>query len=101
MARDLPHDGMEHSGATGIAWERRPRIPWNHGVPERPTTERLRRTRGRAKTRPPRGGVIERGRDALVYEQLGPLAANGPATDSCFSRLIMVARPFAVSLVIP
>jgi hypothetical protein len=63
--------------------------------------EGLRRTTGRAKTHPPRVGVIERGRDALVYEQLGALAANGPPTDSCFSRLIMVARPFALSLVIP
>ena len=46
-------------------------------------------------------GAIERGRDALVYEQLGALAANGPLTDSCFSKLIMVGRPFALSLIIP
>ena len=71
-----------------------------HGTPERPTIEKLRRARGRVKARPLEAGVIERGRDALVYEQPGPLAANGPATDSCFSKLIMVARPFALSLVI-
>jgi hypothetical protein len=71
-----------------------------HGVPERPAIEKLRRARGARQDAPPRAGVIERGRDALAYEQPGPLAANGPATDSCFSKLIMVARPFALSLVI-
>jgi len=85
---DVGHTGFQlHNGSPLVV---RAKVNFNFKVYGQPV-----------KTHPPRVGAIERGRDALVYEQLGAPAANGPPTDSCFSRLIMVARPFALSLVIP